>query len=288
MITGKSSPYLRRRATSGKRVKVDYQRKTLNNPFFRKRQEKSRSNVRSTKFFVLIIAPLLLALAVYIIFFSSVFKLKKIQVDGVNRVSSEELIALAWQQADEGQHNLLLYKTEDLSNSLMESFSFDSLRVYKKLPHTLVISAGERNLAFVWRYKGEQHFSDSQGCLIREAIVTPADLSAYPVLEAADNQERLNTKDCLTVQSSYLEAMFVLSEKLKSYPELKVDRFLLEGEANTLKADLNLGPNILFNVKEDAVKQLNKLIIIKQDKPAAEFNSLEYIDLRYGDRAYFK
>ncbi|PKM88984.1 hypothetical protein CVU83_00890, partial [Candidatus Falkowbacteria bacterium HGW-Falkowbacteria-2] len=140
----------------------------------------------------------------------------------------------------------------------------------------------------IWRYKGEQHFSDSQGCLIREAQVIPADLSIYPVLEAADNQERLNSKDCLTIESSYLQAMFLLSDKMKSYPELKVDRFLLEGEANTLKADLNLGPNILFNVKEDADKQLNKLVIIKQDKPAAEFNGLEYIDLRYGDRAYFK
>ncbi|MDP3837060.1 MAG: hypothetical protein Q8Q67_03085 [bacterium] len=288
MMKGKSSPYLARRAKTNKRVKVDYQRKTLNNPFFRQRREKKETSGRSRKFFILIITTLILAFAVYILFFSSTFAIQKIQVNGVNRVGNEQLIALAWQQADQGQHNLLLYKTEDLYNSLMENFSFDSLRVYKKWPHTLVISAGERDPAFVWRYKGEQHFSDSNGCLIRETAVVPADLSMYPVLEAADNQERLNARDCLTIESAYLQAMFILSDKLKAYPELKVDRFLLEGEANTLKADLNLGPNILFNVKEDADKQLNKLIIIKQDKPAAEFNSLEYIDLRYGDRAYFK
>ena len=288
MMKGKSSPYLARRAKANKRVKVDYQRKTLNNPFFHKRRQKKETSGKNKKYFVLILSIILISAIAYVLFFSSAFALQNIQINGVNRVGQEQLAALAWQQADEGQKNLLLFKTDNLSNSLMENFSFDSLRVYKKWPHTLVISAGERDLAFIWRYKGEQHFSDSQGCLIREAQVIPADLSIYPVLEAADNQERLNSKDCLTIESSYLQAMFLLSDKMKSYPELKVDRFLLEGEANTLKADLNLGPNILFNVKEDADKQLNKLVIIKQDKPAAEFNGLEYIDLRYGDRAYFK
>jgi len=55
-----------------------------------------------------------------------------------------------------------------------------------------------------------------------------------------------------------------------------------------LQIKLNGGPNIFFNIKDDLDKQLKKLSVIKQDKGDEYFKGLEYIDLRYGDRAYFK
>jgi hypothetical protein len=69
---------------------------------------------------------------------------------------------------------------------------------------------------------------------------------------------------------------------------MPLDKFLLDGAFNTLQVKFKDGPSIFFNVKEDLDKQLNKRVVIKQDKGDDYFKSLEYIDLRYGDRAYFK
>lgn len=295
MLKGKTSPYLARRAKKFKCVKKDYQHKTLHNPFFHKRHQKpgvSKSKFR--RYFIFSFIVLALAALIYLFCCSPLFALREVKIEGVSRIPEAELANFAWQQS-QGRHtlifrqdNLLFFQEEELSVTLSENFSFDSLRVYKRWPHTLVISAGERSLAFVWRDKNGQSFSDSSGCLVREAVLTEVELANYAILEAGGDLDYLDNKDCLKIDESYLQALFTLYGKTKTYPELKIDRFLMEGAFNTLKADLASGPNILFNVKDDLDKQINKLVIIKQEQSREEFDALEYIDLRYGDRAYFK
>jgi hypothetical protein len=51
---------------------------------------------------------------------------------------------------------------------------------------------------------------------------------------------------------------------------------------------LKLGPAVYFNIEEDIDKQINKLIIIKNEKIKKDFNKKTYIDLRYGDRVYYR
>lgn len=295
MLKGKSSPYLARRAKKFKCVKKDYQHKTLHNPFFHKRQQKPGvSKNKFRRYFVFFFIILIFSALLYLFCFSPLFSLRQVKIEGVSRIPEAELADFAWQQSQGRralifkQSNLLFFQEETLTAALSENFSFDSLRVYKRWPHTLVISAGERNLAFIWRDKSGQSFSDSRGCLVPEASLNEGDMANYAILEASTDLDYLDDKDCLEIDEAYLRALFALYEKMRSYPELKVNRFLLEGAFNTLKADLASGPNILFNVKEDLDKQLNKLVIIKQEQEPEQFNALEYIDLRYGDRAYFK
>lgn len=295
MTAGKSSPYLARRAKKFKCVKKDYQHKTLHNPFFHKRHTKAASEHKRRKNFwwPLLIVLILLAL-LYLCFFSSFFTLQQIKISGVSRVAENNLSNLVWQQTKEkkmmffNQSNLLFFEIDDLQTTLANNFSFDSTKVYKQWPHTLVISVGERGLSFIWQDGNGRSFSDSHGCLIKDATVRDEDLVNYPLLTGVGAQEYLSKKDCLSLDDSYLQAVFTLYDKLKNYPDLSLQEFLLDGTFNTLQAKLNDGPNIFFNIKDDLDKQLNKLLVIKQDKGDEYFKSLEYIDLRYGDRAYFK
>ncbi len=295
MTKGKPSPYLARRAKKFKCVKKDYQHKNLHNPFFHKHNQQHKAVHSKSKRNLIILALLLLLGSItYIFCFSRLFAVSEIKVSGISRISEDVLKQYAWKQIDEShawlfkQNNIIFFETESLTESLNTNFSFDSLRVYKEWPKTIVISAGERSLAFIWRDRNGQSFSDGQGCLVREVAVAETDYSKYPLLEAVNGVNYLNDRDCLDIEDAYLTALFSLSEKIKTHPDLTTSRFMLEGEFNTLKADLSTGPNILFNINDDLDKQLNKLIIIKQEKAPVDFEKLEYIDLRYGDRAYFK
>jgi len=295
MIAGKSSPYLARRAKKFKCVKKDYQHKNLHNPFFHKHQGKSsKNNKRKGYYFYLFFILLLFFILFYLFLFSNLFSLKEVKINGVSRIAENNLSDLVWRQVEEKrlgflkQNNLLLFKTDELQAGLAADFSFDSVNIYKKWPHTVVVSVNERGLSFIWRDKESRFFSDSRGCLIKETSVLDENLAQYPVLTSISNQDYVNNKNCLSLDESYLSAVFTLYDKFKNYPDLSLREFLLDGAFNTLQVKLQNGPNILFNIKDDLDKQLNKLLVIKQEKGDDYFKSLEYIDLRYGDRAYFK
>jgi hypothetical protein len=48
------------------------------------------------------------------------------------------------------------------------------------------------------------------------------------------------------------------------------------------------GPFIFFNIKDDIDKQLAKLVLIRDKELMDNFNKKTYIDLRYGDKVYYK
>ena len=297
MMAGKSSPYLARRAKKFNCVKKDYQHKNLHNPFFHKRAEKKATGKKKRKrrfWFFLVIILLSLSLLLYLFFASGIFTLKQIKVSGVSRIAENQLSDAAWQQAQLKrsaifkQNNLLFFNVDALRETLLNNFSFDSVRVYKQWPQTLVISVGERSLSFIWQDSQGRSFSDSHGCLIKEVSVRDEDLKTYPVLTATGTKEYLGQNNCLSLEVAYLQAVFTLYDKLKEFPGLNLQEFILDGAFNTLQIKLNGGPNIFFNIKDDLDKQLKKLSVIKQDKGDEYFKGLEYIDLRYGDRAYFK
>lgn len=295
MVEGKRYSYKARGVKKLKRVKNDYQQKSLHNPFFRHRNShRKAAKTRKRLSLFVIILFLILAASIYFFIFSPVFSLRHVKILGISRISEDKLAGVAWQQSEQSrlllfkQTNLLFFKTDDLAASLNDNFSFDSLHVYKQWPHTIVISAGERSLTFIWRDRNGQNFSDNRGCLVREVMVTEADLRNYPILENTTSLEHLQSNDCLDINESYLKSFFSLYEKMKNYPDLQVDKFLLEDMVNTIKADLSSGPNVLLNTKEDLDKQLNNLIIIRQEKTLEDFQRLDYIDLRFGDKVFFK
>jgi len=84
-----------------------------------------------------------------------------------------------------------------------------------------------------------------------------------------------------------LQFIFNLSGELKLY-SFELDRFIIADQYyNSVFAKIVDGPQIYFNVNNDVKAQLDNLILVKNNKIKDNFNRLEYIDLRYGDKIYF-
>ncbi|MCF7860259.1 FtsQ-type POTRA domain-containing protein [Patescibacteria group bacterium] len=295
MITGKFNQNIQRRVKKTKSIKKDYQQKSLNNPFFRSRQKKSPTHKLRRGFLLFFIILLLIVAGLFYFFFiSSVFSLQKIQVDGLTRISSEKLVALAWAESEGSKlfvfkrSNIFFFEVNELHKELNKNFSFANVEIKKKWPNTLLINVEERALAFIWQNATGKSFSDSKGCLIPEVQPSVEDEKLYPVLIPGIEENYIKGDNCLKVDDGYLTSMLNLDVQLKVYENLAVQNYVLETEFNTLTIDLLDGPNVYFNIKNDLEKQVKKLAIIKREKPEAEFKLLSYIDLRYGDRVYFK
>lgn len=281
---------------SRKKIRKDYQHKVLNNPFFRARQKKKmRNNKASLKLYLYLLAIfIILGLLIYFFAFSSFLRIKNINIEGLERTQADSLNELIHNQTTKKrflvfpENNLIFFNAEDLRQQLNQGFRFEEVNIFKKFPKTLRLEIKERSLAFIWRQQAANIFSDSQGCLIKEAFVSEEALSQYPILESELEIEYLGANDCLDLEQYYFDALIDLFKLLLDHQDLAPARFILSNERNSLIMDLVNGPNIIFNTKDDLLKQVNKLIIIRQEQSDEEFLKLEYIDLRFGDLIYFK
>lgn len=270
-------------------IKKDYQAKNLKNPFFCSTHNKKKKFC-SWKIYLLIFIILVLGL-LYFLFLSPFFLIKDIKVSGLGRLPEDAISTILWQQTEEKafwplkQNNLLLFKTAEAEESLMSNFNFSKISITKKLFNSLVVEIEERPYAFIWSEAGNRYYSDSKGYIIKDSTVTDEDLSKFPLIEN-QTPDSLIAEDYLKINLEYLNFIFSLREDLLKYPDLKIDKFMMTQELNMLKVLFSDGLVVYFNIKDDPIKQIDKLVVVKKEKIKDNLSSVNYIDLRYGDKVY--
>ncbi len=159
------------------RVRMDYSRKNLENPFHKnthgiKRDELSaRLKVSCLLFLVLLVG------LIYLMFFSTVFNIKTIEITGLSRVSASEVEKIAWGQSDQNrywllrQNNLLVFDKNNLSRTLTDTYHFKEIKINKSLFHTLKINLTEREYGYIWQENDKYYYIDQAGYLINELAV---------------------------------------------------------------------------------------------------------------------
>lgn len=294
MLKGKSFNKVIKRGKFNKKIRKDYQNKSLNNPFFRSKNKNKGDNKNKKKYFYIFIVCIFFIFIIYTIFFSKIFTINNVAVNGLERLNNSDIQTYIQDKQASNKliffpkNNLLFLNTKDLAVDIKKDFKLADANVHKKFFHSLEINLNERPVAFIWQDNNIRFFSDANGCLITDVAVNPDIQYNLAVLESESDLDYLKDDGCLDLDEEYFESLFSLNQALASYPSLLADKFIVSSELNSLVVDLNKGPNIIFNIKEDLLKQINKLLIIQQEQEEEKFLSLQYIDLRFGDLIYFK
>ena len=153
------------------------------------------------------------------------------------------------------------------------------------MPHTISINISERSCALIWENASSScYFVDPNGFLIKDIGVQDADRNNLPVV--SDERGLPSDGNQINLDRQYLDFMLELYSKIGK-TDLKVDKFVIDKNPDTLRVNLKNGPFLLFSLKEDQDKQLGKLIILRQEKLKDNFNNIQYFDLRYGDKVYY-
>ncbi len=277
------------------RRKKVYKSKTYSNPYFRRNVKNFRINISwnwKSKL-AMFSGFVFIVIILYTIFYSPFLRINHINISGNNRVGQNELLDIAWQQIRTNklfilpQNNLLLSNKDDLIKAFDSRFSFEDIKIDKKFSHTLNIEVQEKSYAFVWVENDVYYYSDIDGYIIKE--ISPLDIKEkkYPVVENKLENKIANNKIELdqTVFYFAIDAYNSISNKSDEY---KIDKFVLSEDQNTLKLKLVDGPEIIFNLNNILEDQLGKLDIIKEEKLKNDFDTKSYIDLRFGDRVYYR
>ena len=274
---------------------LKYAGKRYDNPFFADRK-KHRHGFRKiitlkVKLFTLLFLSLT-ALSLWVLFYSPLFTINNIEINNGEGIDPAEIRRVAENQINSGliiilpQKNLLLFDSKKLIESLEKKFSFDSISITRRLPHTLAIDYQGKKYAFVWQEGDSYYYADTQGNIITEANVLEVGQKEYPLLEN-DSANRISDRR-ITVNASYLDFALRLYPLLKAQSDLDISRIVIDDEINTVKLKLMSGPEVYFNTTGDAEKQVNKFIIVKNEKLKTDFAKKTYIDVRFGDSVYYR
>lgn len=271
--------------------KKDYQAKGLKNPFFRvKKKKTSKAWKWRFVFFVLI-----LAIIIWFFWWSPVFSIKDIKVEGLSRVSPNSLSALAWQETELSRHlvfkqkNIFCFDKNDLRKKINASYNFASLEINKHwLKRTISIKIAERAYALIWQEGNSYYFSDKDGNLIKDEAVSEEQKKQFLVLENRSNGSLIINDNKINLNKDYLPFIFPLADKIKNYPDFKINKYFIDNELNTIKLSLADGPEVYFSTREDLTSQLDKLLVVKRETIKDNFNKIRYIDLRYKDKVYYQ
>lgn len=277
---------------AGKRSFV-YSKKTYANPFFRRQKIfLTRPSGRlSNKIKLIILAALTASLIlIWLLFFSTLFKINKIEVSGAGENLAEEVESLAREVAEDrlvGKNNLLLYDKNELKRVLNDKYYLQNLNIERKLFHTLKIVLVEKNQTAVWREDDKYFYLDGEGNTINQIDPLNINRSQLPLIENLTGSKIEGRKANIDQPTiDYILTLF--NEFTDKRHGFEIERFILDKDLNTIKMAVISGPKIYFNLMKTVANQAARLDLIIKEKLRDNFATKEYVDLRYGNNIYIK
>lgn len=272
-----------------RKIKKDYQSKNLCNPFFRQPQK----NLSRKMFFVITLLILLFISFLFWFFLGApLWRIQNLQIEGLTRINREEIEGRVKEQMLSSgalfftQENIYLFDKEKFREDVLSAYNFSDLEIVKKLPKTLLIKISERPYSFIFQQGSDYFYASRDAYAIPEVAVSEEDKQKYFILENRSANNLIATAGKISLPDAYLEFIFSLADYLKNSQEVQAEKYIIDVELNTVKVKFKDGPEVYFNIKNEASAQLDKLILVKKEKIKDNFSKTNYIDLRYGDKIF--
>lgn len=283
-----------------KRTRKDYFKKDFKNPFFHHKKSKK-------SFFILILILLILGGTLYFLNKSSYFQIKDIQIEGNETIPSPDLENIIFQQLTKkrffifSQSNIFFFSKSQAKKNILKKYLLEELKIKKKLPKTLIINLKERKPAIIWVTGEKNYFIDFQGYIVRE--ISLAQLKTQPQEEIQIFRSEINLGDSPIIydlsSSSVQIGQQIISQKLINFVNQLTDLIKenitlgishYQISSQTAK-EINLitiqGPKVYFSQELSLENQINNLKVLL-DQKIPDPSKLEYIDLRFGERIFWK
>jgi len=245
-------------------------------------QKKSNS-----KIIVRIIWAIFIILAMQSIFQANYFKVDKITVKDNQDLSAEEIILSLEEPLNANRffifknNNYFLLKTKPLEAFLVDKYNLDSAKVDKKFPDQLAIWLKEKISYFIWQKDGALYLLDAKGGLNRQIEASD---EKYLILDDKrayrPSEDQIFTNDEVNIINNIYLGW---NDKINS--KFKLKRVLIN-DTWDLELYTDIGFYVKLDINEDINTQLDNLKkVLDENITGLDIN---YIDVRFGDKVYFK
>ncbi|MCK9439145.1 MAG: hypothetical protein WCY43_00530 [Patescibacteria group bacterium] len=299
--------------------------KKINNPFIKKNKNKK---FRKKCFICLIFGFVLIALFVYFVFFTSFFKIKNIKISDLNKVNENEIENIVQAQIDSrnsffSQENILFFNEKELLKQLSD-YNFLEVDIKKSLISGLKITILEREVRYILE-EGDYFyylddlanivknkrvcFNSSEGSQITLASSTEEELLAleekalddclklknealkdnyYPVIENIHSNSKIDLDNKKAkISKEYLDFANKIFNDFGIESDFRVKKFIIDEAKDTLKVKLYNDIIVFFSLKDDQESQIKRFLLLKNEY-RDKLKGVEYVDIRYGDKIYYR
>ncbi len=273
------------------------------NPLFSKKSWQQYIIERLGTFGLLIILGILLLL--YIIFYSPIFQITKVEVSGPDSVIAKDINDkyIVWQLEQRRlvvfrQNNVFLFDTDWLQDNIESKYSFTTLIIDKKIPKTIIVTFEKKSPEIIWDSGGIFYNINEYGIVASLKNKTD-DTVSIPIItessESADDNENINTAPSKKLNpgdelfsDDKMEALDAIIKEIDQIKDFTVTGYSLPHRLSTkFMVQTDQSYEIYFDLSKDISQQMDKLIQVLATKVKEEAPQ-SYIDLRVGDRVYMK
>lgn len=262
---------------------------------------KRKKSVFKNRFFWLgILVIMIIGIAVYFVTFASFFQIKEIQISGNEKVQKESLENFIWENVSKRMlifktKSILLVNLQEIEKNLLERFpKVSKIYLKRNLPDVIAVNIQERKPLFVLCKNSDVCFHlDEEGVIfdpvkngIPNKVDEPnkAEESLIKIRDERHQEVKLGEK---VIKDDLLKNIKEIISKLKDGAEIFTKEIILSEKKIALKTVQNW--EIYFNPEGDILNQVQNLtLVFKEEIPLENRENLEYVDLRFGNRVYYK
>ena len=279
----------------------DFENKTFRNPFFEKRRQPHRKGVFFALGGIFLIGGFL---------FLGYWQLQitTVTIDGADDQVAQTIHQAATSQLAQRrffifpQSNLIFFNKKQLVETLKNQYQIAGVNVIKK-PRSLNIAVGQQLYRIILISGNTQYYLNDVGLVITEVsannqlTITPVgqgvelvrsgiSASAYPVVIDQSNREISIGGIALAPEKVAFITELVAAFATNRLPDITTLE-IRSPAADDLVANTRDGWYAYFSFENSVFQQVNKLLVIINER-VTDLARLEYIDLRFGEKVFYK
>ncbi len=241
---------------------------------------------------IVLIGILLLA---YWLFYSPAFQITSVQIVGAspslaldiqagpvhNQLAATRLFIFP-------QYSLMLCDTQALAKTIQQTYSLDAVSIDKDFAHRLIITIDEKDPELIWYTQDHYYYLDQQGSvagMIDDITKAP---DTFP--QIIDEANEPVTTGQTILDTDRIAFLTSLNAWIRDDGRINIFNYSLPTRQGTqLSLHVSDVPYVVyFDISRDLQLQQDKLKRVLDENMISEKNPTEYIDVRIGDRVYFK
>lgn len=230
---------------------------------------------------------------IWIFFYSDIFKIKIIDVSQNINITAEDVRGMLEEQMLEYKHyvlpqsNLFIFDIDEFKKKAFEKYQLYGIDVQKNIfNQRVIIKLTEKDYNYIWRESDNYYYINSLG-----EIILTKNVADNSLITINNTTSSLRENKLIKIDQKYLNYIKELDAVLRKNNHNLGDRqFIYDGAISGLKIQLINGPQLFFNIDRSIDEQLNKLDNLRrvEFRDGTKLNKLTYIDLRFGDRIFYR
>ena len=250
------------------------------------RVKKKKSIFKSKLFWILFLCFLSVCGLVYLLIFSQVFQVKEIDISGNLIISNEQLLKIIEpnirKQIIWETKSIFLIDLNKIKQEILKRFpEIENIELKRRLPELLISEVKERQVFASIRLPSGKIFSVDKYGIVFEERQRQNDL----LIDFSNEKEFAFGEN--VIEAEKLKAIFEIKELLQKRFDIETEGLLFLGDR--LNVATSQGFKIYFGFTADVEDQIFNLEMLgKEQLKAEDLQNLEYIDLRFGDKVFYK